>query len=221
MLPNARSNRPPRLRLLRQLRKRPLLPISIGCTRTDELCTEPGCARCFRYGSSPVAACVAHRLLHATVGPAFQRLQLPHPSHLEPSPVSSLNWAGRPVPLVIRIRKTPILGGPEGPEPALGTSLDQPILCQELRWHRRPTCRPALPDGCGPPSPPSRGPQAQAAQCKDGRPLKRRASGRARASTCSFDLRIGRNGRRLCRCASRRMSACASHSCATSDTNES
>ena len=59
------------------------------------------------------------------------------------------------------------------------------------------------------PSPPSRGPQAQAAQCKDGRPLKRRASVRARASTCSFDLRIGRNGRRLCRCASRRMSACA------------
>ena len=105
MLPNARSNRPPRLRLLRQLRvrKRPLLPISIGCTRTDELCTEPGCARCFRYGSSPVAACVAHRLLHATVGPAFQRLQLPHPSHLEPSPVSSLNWAGRPVPLVLRL----------------------------------------------------------------------------------------------------------------------
>ena len=47
---------------------------------------------------------MAHRLLHATVGPAFQRLQLPHPSHLEPSPVSSLNWAGRPVPLVIMIR---------------------------------------------------------------------------------------------------------------------
>ena len=44
-----------------------------------------------------------------------------------------------------------------------------------------------------------------------GRPLNRRASVRARASTCSFDLRIGRNGRRLCRCASRRMSACASH----------
>ena len=105
MLPNARSNRPPRLRLLRQLRKRPLLPISIGCTRTDELCTEPGCARCFRYGSSPVAACVAHRLLHATVGPAFQRLQRPHPSHLEPSPVSSLNWAGRPVPLVLLYRR--------------------------------------------------------------------------------------------------------------------
>jgi hypothetical protein len=35
---------------------------------------------------------------------------------------------------------------------------------------------------------------------KDGRPLKRRASVRARASTCSFDLRIGR----ICRCASRR-----------------
>ena len=69
--------------------------------------------------------------------------------------------------------------------------------------------------------PPSRGPQAQAAQCKDGRPLKRRASVRARASTCNFDLRIRRNGRRLCRCASRRMSACASHLCATSDTNES
>ena len=32
-----------------------------------------------------------------------------------------------------------------------------------------PTCRPSLPDGCGPPSPPSRSPQAQAAQCKDGR----------------------------------------------------
>ena len=30
-----------------------------------------------------------------------------------------------------------------------------------------------------------------------GRPLNRRASVRARASTCSFDLRIGRNGRRL------------------------
>ena len=54
-----------------------------------------------------------------------------------------------------------------------------------------------------------------------GRPLNRRASVRARASTCSFDLRIGRNGRSLCRFASRRMSACASHSCATSDTNES
>ena len=40
-------------------------------------------------------------------------------------------------------------------------------------------------------------------------PLNRRASVRARASTCSFDLRIGRNGRSLCRCASRRMSACA------------
>jgi hypothetical protein len=27
---------------------------------------------------------------------------------------------------------------PGGPEPALGTSLGQSILCQELRWHRRP-----------------------------------------------------------------------------------
>ena len=30
-------------------------------------------------------------------------------------------------------------------------------------------CRPSLPDGCGPSPGPSRGPQAQAAQCKDGR----------------------------------------------------
>ena len=35
-------------------------------------------------------------------------------------------------------RNYTVLGGPEGPEPALGTSLDQSILCQELRWHRRP-----------------------------------------------------------------------------------
>ena len=34
-----------------------------------------------------------------------------------------------------------------------------------------PTCRASLPEGCDPPSPPSRCPQApsQAAQCKDGR----------------------------------------------------
>ena len=35
-------------------------------------------------------------------------------------------------------QKIKLLGGPEGPEPALGTSLDQPIPYQELRWHRRP-----------------------------------------------------------------------------------
>ena len=31
--------------------------------------------------------------------------------------------------MIIRL----LLGGPEGPEPALGTSLDQSILCQEHR----------------------------------------------------------------------------------------
>ena len=50
--------------------------------------------------SEPGVWDMAHRLLHATAGPAVQRLQLSHPSDLEPSPVSSLNWAGRPVPLV-------------------------------------------------------------------------------------------------------------------------
>ena len=49
-------------------------------------------------------------------------------------------------------------------------------------------------------------PEPRPASSAQGRPSKRQASVRARAATCSFDLRLGR----VCRCASRRMSACAS-----------
>ena len=94
MLPDARSNRPPRLRLLRQLRKRPLLPISIGCTRTDE----------------PGVCGVAHRLLlHAWLIACCMRQWARRFSDFNVRILATLNPAQSP-PLTGLVAPCPLYG---------------------------------------------------------------------------------------------------------------
>ena len=47
-----------------------------------------------------------------------------------------------------------LLSGPEGPEPALGTHWTSLSSARSSDGTGGPTCRPSLPDGCGPPVPP-------------------------------------------------------------------
>ncbi len=62
----------------------------------------------------------------------------------------------------------PLLGGPEGPEPALGSSLDQcgyPLPGAPAA--QAPPLPPSLPDGCSPPTP---GAARSSGKDRDGRP---------------------------------------------------
>ena len=73
-----------------------------------------------------------------------------------------------------------LLGGPEGPEPALGSSWAGLFPCQGRRWHRRPRL-PALIAPMAAAPQPRRGPQL-GRKLRQGRASKRQVSVRARAS---------------------------------------